>query len=192
MKVRRAGDAKESSEVRAGRYHLYRAIKREYCRVKWIVKQKDKFRLERRNASCLRPHRLSIDMASNQAEQVALIKEATRGIEKLLNNDLQGAQELLRSRPESAGHGVGLGISCFLQAALGQEDNELAQALDVLVKAEAIATAQSAKKGEKGVYPAGLEYKVSCRSFNISISPYTSLVAPCCSSCCTTSLGADR
>ncbi|ORY89442.1 mitochondrial outer membrane protein IML2 [Leucosporidium creatinivorum] len=101
-------------------------------------------------------------MTSNSPDQLAQIREATLGIEKLLDNDLQGAQELLRARPDSPGHGVGLGISCFLQAALGQEDNELAKALEVLVKAEGIAAAQStsARKGEKSVFPPGLEYKI--------------------------------
>lgn len=135
----------------------------------------------------LRSHCPSSSMASSTADQVALIKEATRGIEKLLNNDLQGAQELLSARPQSPGHGVGLGICGFLQAALGQEDNELAAALDVLLKAEGIATAQSSKKGEKGVFPAGLEYKVSCRSFCIYISIPSRIIHRC-SSCCTTFL----
>lgn len=137
-----------------------------FCRLQWLPETNPPSSVsqdETHLASAFVVH-LST-MASNSADQIALIQDATIAIEDLLNNSLQSAQERLRAHAgDSPGHGVGLGISCFLQAALGQEDNELAQALDVLVKAEAIATAQSAKKGEKGVFPAGLEYKVSWAS----------------------------
>jgi hypothetical protein len=96
--------------------------------------------------------------------QVELIEDATRGFDLLLNNDLEGGKAVFLSNPGSPAHGVGLGITAFLQAALGQEDAELFGALDVLVKAEGISSAQAgAKRGKHEpatVYPAGTEYKV--------------------------------
>lgn len=104
-------------------------------------------------------------MATSSTEsQVALIRSATLAFDLLLNNDLPNARSQFLAHPDSAAHGVGLGITAFLQAALGQEDAELATALEALLKAEAQATAaeKAAKGGKgKGVYPAGLEYKAS-------------------------------
>lgn len=97
--------------------------------------------------------------------QVDLFIHATTGFNRLLDNDVEGAQATFALAPNSAAHNVGIGITSFLQAALGMEDAELSSALDVLVKAEERAQAEAtlqAKVKETTVYPKGLEYKVRC------------------------------
>lgn len=96
--------------------------------------------------------------------QVELLNDATRGVSKLLNNDLPGAQEILKSHADSPFHLIGLGLSSFLSAALGQEDSELTGALAILVRAESLASAaQTSNKRSKSdgpaVFPAGTEYQ---------------------------------
>lgn len=58
-----------------------------------------------------------------------LILDATRGFTALLDNRLDEANEIFRSVPASAFHGLGLGLTEFLKAALGQEDDLLYGAL---------------------------------------------------------------
>lgn len=102
---------------------------------------------------------------SSPATQAELLAEATVGFDSLLNNDLPTAKAVLASRPDSAFHLVGLGLTAFLAAALGQEDKELYEALAILSRAEVAATSRSgikrAKNEPASVYPAGSEYKVS-------------------------------
>lgn len=65
-------------------------------------------------------------MANTQNE---LILDSSRGFIALLNNDLELANEVFSSRPASPFHGLGLGLTEFLKAALGQEDDLLYGAL---------------------------------------------------------------
>lgn len=104
---------------------------------------------------------------SSGPTQLELLEEATSGFDALLNNDLPTANRILSSQSESPFHLLGLGLTAFLAAALGQEDTELFGALAILSKAEAAATLGISKRG-KGepttVYPAGTEYRVSPRA----------------------------
>jgi hypothetical protein len=96
---------------------------------------------------------------------IELIVDATRGFELLLGDDFEGGKAVFLSKPDSPAHGAGVGISAFLQAALGREDAELHGALVALVQSEAISSAKVAVRRGKGeaetIYPAGTEYKVS-------------------------------
>ncbi|KAI5480790.1 mitochondrial outer membrane protein IML2 [Pseudohyphozyma bogoriensis] len=99
-----------------------------------------------------------------QPPQAELLMQATEGFDCLLNNDLPGARAKLAANPDSPFHLVGVGISAFLAAALGQEDSELAGALTVLSKAQSVASAQEKAKRPKNepatAFPAGTEYKL--------------------------------
>lgn len=102
--------------------------------------------------------------ASGSTEQVEYILDATKGFDLLLDDSVEAARSHFKSQGTSAAHGVGLGITSFLCAALSQEDSGLSEALDVLVKAETAAAAAgsstSSGKTFKTVYPPGTEYKV--------------------------------
>ncbi|GAA5935455.1 hypothetical protein JCM3775_006276 [Rhodotorula graminis] len=95
---------------------------------------------------------------------LAQIEDASRGFDALLDNRLLDCFAILRSQPNSAPHLVGTGIASFLKAILSREDAELREATETLVKAEAVATAETKIKRPKGdstgVYPAGIEYKL--------------------------------
>ena len=131
-------------------------------------------------------------MAITQNE---LILDATRGFTALLNNDLELANETFTAKPASPFHGLGLGLTEFLKAALGQEDDLLYGALvrvpspisplslilhpqSILVQAETLATAQLAVKRSKDesapAFEPGLEYKllvsvsVLCQGLSLS------------------------
>ena len=102
---------------------------------------------------------------------------ATVGFELLLNNKLPEGKAVFCARPDAPAHCVGLGIATFLQAALGQESDELVVAMQVLLKAETVATAQSqvkrpkTAKGAHDVYPSGTEYKVRARDRSVDKRP---------------------
>lgn len=100
--------------------------------------------------------------ASGSPEQKEYIESAANGFERLLGNDIVGARAIFSANKTSAAHGVGLGITAFLQAALGLESGELSSALDVLVNSEAAAqaAASSRQASYKTVYPNGTEYSV--------------------------------
>ncbi|GAA5996526.1 uncharacterized protein JCM10292_003030 [Rhodotorula paludigena] len=95
---------------------------------------------------------------------LAQIEDATKGFEGLLDNDLDSAMQILRAKPDSAFHLVGLGIAAFLKAILSREDAELREATDTLLKAETVASAEANAKRPKGdtagAYPAGTEFKL--------------------------------
>ncbi|KAK4702900.1 hypothetical protein P7C70_g3325, partial [Phenoliferia sp. Uapishka_3] len=88
-------------------------------------------------------------MPDTLKSQADLIKHATLGFDLLLNNHLPSSRELFASEPNSPFHLVGIGISGFLQAALGQEDGALLASLDALMKAEVVANEAAAKKRPK-------------------------------------------
>ncbi|GAA5921664.1 hypothetical protein JCM1841_000901 [Sporobolomyces salmonicolor] len=100
-------------------------------------------------------------MANGQAT-VDQIIVATKGFEALLNNDLKTANTILSANQDSAFSLVGLGLSSFLAAVLSREDDEVQRAVEVLTKAETIASAECNSKNPKGctVYPPGTEYKL--------------------------------
>ncbi|GAA5901756.1 hypothetical protein JCM5296_005398 [Sporobolomyces johnsonii] len=99
---------------------------------------------------------------ANHQDTVEQIKIATKGFEALLNNDLKTANTVLSANPDSPFALVGLGLSSFLAAILSREDDEVQRAVDVLTKAETIASAECNSKNSKGstVYPPGTEYKL--------------------------------
>lgn len=90
-----------------------------------------------------------------------LIVDATRGFDALLNNDLHAAHAILTAT-DSAFHALGLGLVKFLEAALGQEDNDLVGALQALLKAETAATAQLVPRASDPPTPfePGTEFKL--------------------------------
>lgn len=87
------------------------------------------------------------------------------GFDNLLNNDVPEARRVFGLQPESPFSLLGLGLTSFLAAALGQEDKLLAGALAILYQAETAATRESGLKRAKSepatVFPPGVEYKVS-------------------------------
>lgn len=87
------------------------------------------------------------------------IADATLGFNALFNNDLITANQIL-SNHISPFHQVGLGLTAFLQAALGLEDQDLYAALTVLVKAETAALASKASSSSDQVFGDGLQYKL--------------------------------
>ncbi|GAA5850339.1 hypothetical protein JCM8547_001838 [Rhodosporidiobolus lusitaniae] len=99
---------------------------------------------------------------ATRAEVLTQIEEASRGIEALLNNDLELAKSLLSAKSDPF-HTLALGITAFLAASLSREEEEVKKATETLVKAENMASAEmNAKrpKGEVQVFPAGLEFKL--------------------------------
>ncbi|GJN90579.1 hypothetical protein Rhopal_003591-T1 [Rhodotorula paludigena] len=82
---------------------------------------------------------------------LAQIEDATKGFEGLLDNDLDIAMQILRAKPDSAFHLVGLGIAAFLKAILSREDAELR---------EAQANTKRPRGDTAGAYPAGTEFKL--------------------------------
>jgi hypothetical protein len=112
--------------------------------------------------------------ASGSAEQVAYILDATKGFDLLLDDSVSEAKSFFKNQGHSAAHSVGLGITCFLCAALAQDDG-MSEALDVLIRAEtdatsASSTATSAKNSHRTVYPHGTEYKVRYQCMYTSLS----------------------
>lgn len=92
------------------------------------------------------------------------IQESSLGFDALLNNELPEAKRILSLNSESPFSLLGLGLTSFLAAALGQEDKGLYSALAILAKAEVAAIRESGLKRDKSepntVYPNGTEYKV--------------------------------
>lgn len=103
------------------------------------------------------------------SDQQVLMRDAIKGFEELLNNDINGAQATFAAHPESCWHLLGAGTSAFLCAALGMEDSELYTALGLLQKGEALAVAQqngskpssSSSSSGPSCWPTGTEYKLA-------------------------------
>lgn len=94
--------------------------------------------------------------------QLDLLASASIGFDHLFNNELDQAIVILSSITNSPFHQVGLGLTKFLEAALGLEDEDLYSALNILIKGEQIALNQP-KRSSKSIpalFGDGNEYKV--------------------------------
>ncbi|KAF7313045.1 hypothetical protein MKEN_00989500 [Mycena kentingensis (nom. inval.)] len=116
-------------------------------------------------------------MSSTPATTAAALASANVGFDHLFANDISGAREAL-SKSDSPFHLLGLGVSAFLEAALGMETGLMAEAARLLAASEAGArkardaeakrvkdAARTAKPGTiirdgAGRFAAGLEYEI--------------------------------
>ncbi|KAH7908767.1 hypothetical protein BJ138DRAFT_1156898 [Hygrophoropsis aurantiaca] len=92
-----------------------------------------------------------------------LLRSATEAFDHIFCNDLEAAQKAFKEEEDSPLHLLGLGVSAFLQAALGMEPEQIAKAGEWLKASEAGARKQmKAAKSAPSVtrFQAGMEWEI--------------------------------
>lgn len=96
-----------------------------------------------------------------RAAEIANMEEAMISVARLMNDDIEGAEEELK-KGSSAFHALGLGITTFMRSVLGFEKEIMAEASSRLVECENMAWNEQKKsyKDQGRIYPPGSEYNL--------------------------------
>ncbi|KAI1846654.1 hypothetical protein JX266_007227 [Neoarthrinium moseri] len=95
-----------------------------------------------------------------RAAEMANIEDAMTSASKIMNDDIDGAEEDLR-KGSSAFHSLGLGITTFMRSVLGFEKEIMTEASNRLNECETVAwneQKKAQKDSESRIYPPGSEY----------------------------------
>ncbi|KAI0399000.1 breast cancer protein [Xylaria palmicola] len=113
-------------------------------------------------------HSPSESQAHARAQNIALLKDAMAGVDLIMNDDIEGAEQTLKKR-SSTYHSFGLAVCLFMKSILGFEKDVMAEASSLLSEVETSAwneikkaekEASSAHSQSEGIYPPGSEYQL--------------------------------